>query len=417
MRIDVLTIFPSIFDSFLSHSLLAKAIEKKIVDIRIHDLRRWSKDRHGKVDGGAFGGGAGMVMSPQPIADALGELKKESRAKTVLFTPRGKPLNQKRVKELARLDRIILVCGRYEGIDERIAEHFVDEEISMGDYILNGGEVAAMSLVESVFRILPGAIGSAESLDSESFDEFLLEYPQYTRPEEFGNYKVPEVLLSGHHENIRKWRLEKALEKTADVRPDLLLKSKFASRHHRIKKFSTALVHHPVTGKSGGNITASVTTLDVHDMARIGKTYGAQKVYIITPVEEQRLLVERIQKHWTTEKTLKEMDGSRAVALSILCPAASVDAMLEDVGKRSKKVKILATSARQADDSISPHKFLQIADEADEWIILFGAAYGIAPELFMRADYRLSPIKGGGEFNHLPVRAASAIILDRLLGS
>lgn len=421
MRIDVLTIFPSIFDSFLGHSLLAKAIEKKIVDVRIHDIRSWSTDKHKRVDDAPFGGGAGMVLSPQPLADALDELKKGEPAKTILLTPRGKLFNQKRAKKLALQSgtgyqkRIILICGRYEGVDERIAENFADEEFSIGDYVLNGGEVAAMVFVESIFRLLPGAIGGAESLGSESFNKPLLEYPQYTRPENFRKYKVPEILLSGHHENIKKWRREKALEKTAAVRPDLLSNAGQTESFNGVK-FSIALVHYPVNGKKGELISASVTTLDVHDMARIGKTYGAERVYIVTPLEEQRLLVERIKKHWT-EATLKKMDGKRSEAINILRTVTSLDEALEDAGKRSKKIKILATSAVASDSARSPENFRQTANSADEWIILFGVAYGLAPEVMKMADFRLEPIKGFGEFNHLPVRGASAIIIDRLMGN
>jgi tRNA (guanine37-N1)-methyltransferase len=419
MRIDILTIFPSLFDSFLGESLLAKAIEKKIIDIRVHDLRGWSKDRHRKVDDAPFGGGGGMVMTPQPIADALEELSKEGDALKILLSPRGKLFTQKKARELSRVDRITLVCGRYEGVDERIARHYVDEEISIGDYILNGGEVAAMALVESLFRLLPGAIGKEESLAAESFEEGLLEYPQYTRPAEFRGHRVPEILLSGHHAKIKSWRREKSLEVTKAVRPEFLEKpaGEKPVRRNDIK-FSMALVHYPVVGKSGETMVSSITTLDIHDMARIGKTYGAQAVYIVTPVVDQKLMVERIKGHWLDDEALKEAGGRRIKALSLIKVAPSVEEAVADAKKRAKVVKLLATSAAGGDDCLSPDEFLaaSAAGAADEWLILFGTAYGLAPELIKKAEARIAPVIGKGEFNHLPVRAASAIILDRLFG-
>jgi len=414
MRIDILTIFPSLFDSFLGESLLAKAVEKKIVDIRVHDLRNWSKDRHRKVDDAPFGGGAGMVMAPQPIADALEELTKEGAAKKILLSPRGGLFTQEKARELSKIDRIILVCGKYEGVDERIGRHYVDEEISIGDYILNGGEVAAMALVESLFRLLPGAIGKKESLETESFEEGLLEYPQYTRPEEFRGERVPEILLSGHHEKIKKWRREKSQEITRTARPDLLEKQEDKKGLKGIK-FSIALVHNPVVGKSGETMVSSITTLDIHDMARIGKTYGARVVYIVTPVLDQKLMVERIKGHWLNDEALRRV--RRVAALSLIKVVPSVEEAAADAGKRANVVKLLATSAAGDAGDITPDGFAAVAGEADEWIIMFGTAYGLAPELLEKADQLLAPVLGRGEFNHLPVRAASAIILDRLFGS
>ncbi len=415
MRIDVLTIFPSLFDSFLNESLLKKAIEKGIVDVRVHDLREYSCNKHKKVDDAPFGGGAGMVMTPQPIADAInalkGEaLKKEGRSKTVLLDPGGKRFDQKLAKELSTFDRLILICGRYEGVDERIAENFADEVISIGDFILSGGEVAAMAVTEAVFRLLPGAIGNVESLEDESFERGFLEYPQYTRPEDFRGFKAPEVLLSGHHENIEKWRRQKALEKTARIRPDLL--PDIAADI----KFSIALVHYPVAGKSGNEMTSSVTTIDVHDLARIGKTFGAKTVYIVTPIEDQQRLVERIRMHWATEERLQQTDARRAAALDTIKVVSSMDEIIE--GAKGKRIKLLATSATAMENAVSPAEWRKIAahNPADEWVIVFGTAYGLGKSLVEKADSRLLPITGASEFNHLPVRAASAIILNSLIG-
>lgn len=413
MRFDLLTIFPGIFDSFLGESLLKKARDKGLVNVRVHDLRPFTDSKHGKTDDAPFGGGAGMVMTPQPLADAIDALKKEGPARTILLSPRGKPFTQEKARELAREERIILVCGRYEGVDERIIEHWVDEEISLGDYVLNGGEVAAMAVMEAVFRLLPGAVGSPSSLCNESHELGLLEHPQYTRPEEFRGYKVPEALLSGHHENIRQWRHEQALKKTAEVRPDLLER---LAGDAPLPRFSIALVHHPVSGKNGNEITSSITTLDVHDMARYGKTFGAERIYIITPVADQQVLVERMKSHWTDEEYLKKQNVRREGTVELLVTAASVEDAVAHARRRSKRVKLLATTAQRIPGAVSTAQWRAVAaEEADEWIILFGTAYGLGKSLMERAERTLLPIEGAAAFNHLPVRGASAIILDRLI--
>ena len=221
MRFDILTLFPEMFDS-MKHSIIGKAIEKEVIDINIVNIRDFSKDKHKKVDDTPYGGGAGMVMRPDVVYDAYQSVKSDD-AKVIYLSPKGKTLNQEKVKELAKENHIILLCGHYEGIDQRVLDEIVDEEISIGDYVLTGGEIPAMVLIDSVSRYVEGVITS-ESVEEESFSNGLLEYPQYTRPEIFLDKKVPEILLSGHHENIKKWREEQALEITRSKRPDLLRK-------------------------------------------------------------------------------------------------------------------------------------------------------------------------------------------------
>lgn len=219
MRIDVLTLFPEMFDS-LKSSIVGRALNDGLFELGITNIRDFSKDKHSKCDDTPFGGGAGMVMTPQPLRDSILSLKREN-SKVVYLSPCGTTLTQRKVKELAQEEHLILLCGHYEGIDQRIIDLYVDEEISIGDYVLTGGELPAMVLVDSVSRMLPDVI-SAESTMDESFENDLLEYPQYTRPFEFEGVKVPEVLISGHHANIAKWRKEQSLARTKERRPDLL---------------------------------------------------------------------------------------------------------------------------------------------------------------------------------------------------
>lgn len=218
MKFDVLTLFPEMF-SPLKQSILGKAEEKGLININLINIRDFSKDKHKKVDDTPYGGGAGMVIRPDVVYDAYTSIK-DGKAKVIYLSPQGKTLNQQKVEELSNEQHLILICGHYEGIDQRVLEELEVEEISIGDYVLTGGELPAMVLIDSVSRYIEGVL-TKESIEEESFSNNLLEYPQYTRPEEFMGRKVPEVLLSGHHENIRKWRYEKQLEITKQKRPDL----------------------------------------------------------------------------------------------------------------------------------------------------------------------------------------------------
>lgn len=226
IRFDIISIFPAMFESPFRESLLNKAQENGIVEIRTHDLREYTLDKHGRVDDTPYGGGVGMVMNIEPIDRALQAVQKDRpNAHRILLSPGGYRFDQKKAWELSRKEEIILVCGRYEGVDERVS-HLVDEELSIGDYVLNGGEVPAMVLVEAVARLVPGVVGDDRSLSDESFSDGILEYPQYTRPREYKGYEVPEVLLSGDHKKIEEWKRQASLEKTAKNRSDLYRKIK-----------------------------------------------------------------------------------------------------------------------------------------------------------------------------------------------
>ena len=219
MKIDILTIFPEMFDGFLNTSIIKRAIQQKFVNIEIHDIRKYSKDPHKRVDDYSFGGGRGMVLMPQPIFDAVDDLKKE-KSKVILMTPQGIPYKQKMAYDLSLEKHIIIICGHYEGFDERIRS-LADIEISIGDYVLTGGELASMVVTDSVVRLIDGVI-EKESHINDSFNNNLLDYPVYTKPVNFRGMKVPDVLLSGHHANIKKFREDEAYKKTKERRPDLL---------------------------------------------------------------------------------------------------------------------------------------------------------------------------------------------------
>lgn len=224
MKIELLTIFPEMFDSFLNASIIGRAREAGLLDIHATDIRPYSQNKHKNTDDYPFGGGAGMLMLAQPIADAMKAVTRPPfQGKRIYMSPRGVPLTQALAQQLSQEERLVILCGHYEGVDQRVLDKYIDMEISVGDYVLTGGETAAMVLIDCVSRLVPGVLGSAESAGDESFsNDGLLEYPQYTRPRVFEDMEVPEVLLNGDHKKISQWRREQALLATARMRPDLL---------------------------------------------------------------------------------------------------------------------------------------------------------------------------------------------------
>ena len=280
MRIDVLTLFPEMFNS-LKTSIIGRALDNRLFELEMHNIRDFSTDKHLKCDDTPFGGGAGMVMTPQPLRDSILKFKTPN-SKVIYMSPCGTPLNQNKVKELAKEEHLIILCGHYEGIDQRIIDLYVDEEISIGDYVLTGGELPAMVLIDSVSRMIPDVISSESKVD-ESFEDGLLEYPQYTRPFEFEGLKVPEVLISGHHENIENWRKDQSLKLTKERRPDLI-KTTTVEFVVRAKQDCTnrvlAFLSHPERKTLYNNICAD---FDIHpeELGGDNANYVANKVEII----------------------------------------------------------------------------------------------------------------------------------------
>ena len=220
MIFNVLTLFPEMFEGFIQTSIIGRSLENKIVNVKLLNIRDFSEDKHRSVDDAPYGGGPGMVMTPQPIRDAIQSINEASHK--IFLSPKGQPLDQKKVIDLSNKDNITLICGHYEGIDQRIIDTYVDEEISIGDYVLTGGELGAMVVIDSVTRLLPGVLGDEDSYKEDSHYNGLLDHPHYTRPQVFDGLEVPPVLLSGHHEKIEKWRLEQSIINTYEKRPDLI---------------------------------------------------------------------------------------------------------------------------------------------------------------------------------------------------
>ena len=416
MKIEVLTLFPELFESFTKAGLLQRAVESGALNLSTTQLRNYAINAHGQIDDTPFGGGSGMVLRVESGINAIQDAKKKlPGAKCILLTPRGERLSQKKLhqlKDAALESGVVVLCTRYEGVDERIVELEVDEEISLGDFILMGGEIAAQALIEGMARLIPGVLNNAESIVEESFESGVLEHSQYTKPREFLDHKVPDELLSGNHAQIKKWREQNSIAETAKRRPDL-----FTGPVRPKAKISVALMHFPVLGKQGEIITSSLTNLDIHDIARSCKTYGVDKFYIVHPVRMLRRLAEKIQTHWL-EGYGSTYNPNRREAIELISLVPDFDDVLIDLeGKNKRLPKIIVTSAIDHGVTTTYQEFRnQLLTTDCEHLLLFGTGWGMAPELMNRADFHLEPIVGPTEWNHLSVRAAAAITLDRLFG-
>ncbi|HVO93058.1 MAG TPA: tRNA (guanosine(37)-N1)-methyltransferase TrmD [Terriglobales bacterium] len=419
-RFTVITIFPQLFESTFGFGILKKAQEKNLIQIQLVNLRDYTSDRHRTTDDTPYGGGQGMVMKPEPLITAIEAARAKSpAARVLLMTPRGHLFKQKDAQRLAQEQELVLICGRYEGIDERVTA-FVDEEISIGDYTLSGGEPAATVIIDAVARLIPGVLGNETSALEESFVDGLLEYPQYTRPEEFHGMKVPDVLLSGDHARIKRWRRERSLELTANRRPDLLGGPPTSLAEEKKVEARApvylALLHYPVYDKNRQVVTTAVTNMDIHDIARSGRTYGIRGFYVVTPVKALQKLALKIIDHWETgygsqyNTTRKE-----ALALARVCGNLD-DAILGIERECGEKPALVVTSARPNGPRTS---FAALRDmlesNACPVLIILGTGWGLTESIFSQADYVLEAIEGAGDYNHLSVRSAAAIILDRLL--
>jgi tRNA (guanine37-N1)-methyltransferase len=428
IEVEIVTLFPEMFASFLDAGLLGKAVKSGLVKVFFTNPRDFAPGVHRKVDDAPYGGGVGMVMQAGPLLEAIeSAVAARGPAHRVLLTPVGRPLGQARVRDLARLGRILLVCGRYEGIDERVSALAIDEEISLGDFVLTGGEPAAMALVDAVARYVPGVLGDATSTDDESFSAGLLEYPQYTRPPELRGAGVPEVLLGGDHKKIRVWREAQSRERTRARRPDLWARQQGGPSEDRLAgeraalaaRTTVALVHHPVWDKNRQVVTTAVTNLDVHDIARSSRTYGLPTYLLVTPIQAQRELCERILGHWTEGAGLAH-NAKRSEALEHVNVVASIDDAIAQVtaANDGQKPYVVATAAKAHGQTMGCDELVaaRASDPGRPMLLLFGTGWGLIDEVFTKVDAALHPISGGIPYNHLSVRSAAAIVLDRLFG-
>ncbi|MBU1247581.1 MAG: tRNA (guanosine(37)-N1)-methyltransferase TrmD [Proteobacteria bacterium] len=425
MHFNIVTIFPEFFDSPLAVGLLGKAVDKGLVTFTRVTPRDVTMDRHQTVDDKPYGGGAGLVMLVEPMANTLRALKRPGRL--LMLSPKGRPLNQKFASELAEEEALTLICGRYEGIDQRVLELFPIEEVCVGDVVLNGGETGALCVIESVSRLLPDFMHKEESHQQESFAEGLLEHPHYTRPDEFEGLRVPDVLLSGDHARIEAWRRQKGVEATLERRPELLARApltpedavtlKNMPRTRCGRNLYIALVHYPVRNKFGKVGTVSLTNLDIHDMSRCSRSYSLGGLIAVTPLEDQQQLAHTLIGHWTTGPG-GEGNPDRAEAMRQATVVGSLDEAVVAVNERTGRMpRLVATSAdlkEHGPGSLNPEDVRTILED-EPVLLVFGTGSGLADEVIARCEL-LRPIRYLDEYNHLSVRSAVAIYLDRILG-
>jgi tRNA (guanine37-N1)-methyltransferase len=422
LNFTIVTLFPQMFESVLGHSILKKAQEKDLISIRLADPRAYTTDRHHITDDYPYGGGQGMVMKPEPLVAAIEDMRAQNRnARVLLLSPQGTVFTQKTAAQLAQEKNLVLVCGRYEGVDERV-KSFVDAELSVGDYTLSGGEPAALVVIDAVARLIPGVLGNDKSAAEESFSDGLLEYPQYTRPEEFRGMRVPEVLLSGDHERIRRWRREMSVRLTADRRPDLLSKAtrtaspQFQTTVNQAPVY-VALLHYPVYDKNGQVVTTAVTNMDIHDIARSGRTYGIRGFYVVTPVKALQKLARKIIHHWE-QGYGSQYNVTRKEALALTRITDTLDEVLIDIEREcGEKPLLVVTSARRGGKRTSFTELRDMLIKVNQpFLLILGTGWGLTEAIFSRSDYVLEPVEGPTDYNHLSVRSAAAVMLDRLLG-
>ena len=418
MKFTVITILPELIEPALTAGVVGRAREAGVISVASINPRDFTHDRHRTVDDTPYGGGPGMVMKPEPLLAAIGAAGQGHR---ILLSPGGRPLTHARVAELAKHDHLVLVCGRYEGIDERAIELGIDEEVSLGDYVLSGGELGALVIIDAVSRLVPGVLGEPESAVDESFSHGLLEYPQYTRPAELQGRAVPPVLAGGNHAAIAAWRREQSLRRTAVRRPDLF-------RAHVPTKADTklfpplharthlALVHHPVVDRTGTLVTTALTNFDIHDLARSSMTFGLAGYHIITPITSQRDKATHIADAW-----IGDAQGEhRAAALRLVRVADSIETAIADItAEHGTAPTVVATSARAESfptlPRVTPSQLFAAATlDPAPLLILLGTGWGLADTLIPSASRVLTAIDGPSTWNHLSVRSAGAILLDRL---
>ena len=430
-RFHIVTLFPEFFESPLSTALMGRAREAGIVDCSFHDPRQFSTDKHRHVDDRPYGGGPGMVMQGEPLARALRSIERPGRM--LFMAPGGRPLTQDMVRELAREDDLTIVCGRYEGIDARLLQLFPLEPVSVGDIVLNGGESAALSVLEAVSRLMPGFMGKEESGDDESFSHGLLEYPHYTRPENLEGLTVPEVLQSGDHARIANWRRQESVRATLRMRPEMLNEAPLyredvqtladTPRERPGRNLSFCLVHYPVSLGPKKIGASSLTNLDIHDIARISRSYAMGSFYPVTPLGDQLRVLEEILRHWTRGPG-GVGNADRAQALGLVQPATSLEeAVAHMTAQHGTRPRLVASSAvwPAKGKASQPGRMPMTPRDVRRWcdqgpvMLCLGTAQGLAPEVLEQCQGTLRPVRFLG-YNHLSVRSAAAILADRILG-
>lgn len=427
MEVSILTVFPEIYHNFLQTSLIKRAQEQGTLSFDVRAFSSFCEPKE-RIDAPTVGHGSGMAIRPEVLERAVtAQEEKHGKAYRIFLTPQGKKLNQrmaqKIAQELENHRHVMFVAGRYEGIDERAVQEYADLELSIGDYVLMGGDLPAMVVIEAFSRYLPGVVGREESVEKDSFSGSFLDFPPYTTPpREWKGRIIPEVLLSGNHKAMDEQRLDKAAERSVlehfdwvrshcKERKDQERAAKFIPSHY------CALLHGDVVVDKGRVGNSSVTTLDIHDIARSARTYGFKEYFVVTPLEDQQKIVKSVLGFWDTSGISYNYNRADAVShVKLVKDLEAVKAAIKE--KEGIEPLVIATSAQVVGGVPSITYF----DQQEVWskkrpvLLIFGTAKGLSQELMRQCDYILGPVLGFSNFNHLSVRSAAAIIFDRWLG-
>lgn len=429
MNISIISLFPELYQPFLATSLVRRAQEKQLVSFNIASLFSYVAPKE-RIDAPTFGHGAGMLIRPDIVEKALQDQERvHGAAYKIFFSPRGQKLTQKKLHQIkekaASYDHIMMLPARYEGMDARLEQVYADEIISIGDFVLMGGDLPAMILLEGLLRLLPGIVGNQESVAHESFNGPFVDYPEYTEPVVWHDREVPSVIRSGNHEALRQWRLKQAAHDSVYEHYQWVRSHEVT--HEQKKLIAQAMPSHycalmhgdvlvgPNERKAG---TTSVTSVDLHDIARSSATYGIKNYFVVTPLLDQQKIVNTLLNFWQKGIGV-EYNPVRHEAVNAVRVSSTIDEVIAAIEqKEGKKPLLIATSARE---TAHPHH-ITYYDQQLVWahqrpvLFVFGTGQGLTPELIARCDYIVPPVEGFSEFNHLSVRSAVGIILDRWLG-
>ena len=427
MIFNIITLFREIFKSPLKYGIVSRAIKNNKIKINLYSYNDFLKENV-RIDDAQYGGDSGMVIAYDKASKVIDKVKENNPNSLIVFlTPKGKLLNNTLALELSKYKNITLVSGRYEGFDQRLVDEYADLELSIGVYVLSGGDLPALTVIDSVSRMIDGVVGKKESVDKDTFQNQLLKNPVYTRPASFRKRKVPNVLISGNHGKISAYNRESSLKLTLDRREDLLeradlsmieieklKKNKIAKTNHNIY---LGLVHYPIENRHGDIIKTSLTNLDIQDIARSCKTYGIKKYFITHPVKEQRELAESVINYWENSKD-NRTESTKHDAIKLIEVKKSISDTIKAIKlKHKKKPKIVATDARIMHNMVNYPQLKEIIELDDSpFLLLFGTGWGLTKDVLESADYILKPVGSYHNYNHLSVRSAVAIILDRLFG-
>ncbi|MCK5632474.1 hypothetical protein KAH94_01890 [bacterium] len=427
MNITILSVFPAIYDRFLETSLVRRAREAGVVN---YDVDAYSSfvQPGSRIDAPTFGHGAGMLIKPKVVQEAI-ENKEQVHGKAfkVFFSPHGKPLNQALLRKIAKkskeIGHLMLLPARYEGMDARVEDEYADEIVSVGDFVLMGGDIPAMMLLEGALRLIPGVVGKKASVEHDSFTGTFVDHPEYTEPVIWKDKEVPPIIRSGNHAAMQEWRLENAAQRSVKNHFDWVRSAKMTQQEVKIAKKAipthyVALMHGQVlVGPEAKEGTTSVTSIDIHDVARSSKTFGIEQFFIVTPLGDQQRIVQKLLDFWQ-EGIGITYNPERYLALKDVRLASHLDEVIEKIEKKEgQKPLIVTTSARDwKEKTITFHDQAAVWDSGRPVLFLFGTGQGMSDDLMNRSDFVLLPVVGFSTFNHLSVRSAVAIILDRWIG-